>query len=88
MVKKQKSIHDNQYQHLLEELCLERKRLGLSQAEVADSLGMAQSEISKIETGERRVDVLEFKKIISVYRVNENGKLNRLVVDFFDLGNR
>lgn len=85
-MKRQKTIHNDQYQYLLEQLCRERKRLGLSQAEVALSLGMTQSDISKIETGERRVDVLEFKKIISVYRVNKNEKLNNLVVDFFNLG--
>lgn len=85
-MKRQKTIHNDQYQYLLSQLCLERKRLGLSQSEVASSLGMTQSEISKIETGERRVDVLEFKEIISAYRVNENEKLNSLVVNFFNLG--
>lgn len=87
MSKRQKTIHNEQYQYLLGQLSLERRRLGLSQAEVAESLGMTQSEISKIETGERRVDILEFKNIINVYRVNKNEKLNGLVVDFLSLGN-
>ena len=85
-MRKQKTIHNDQYQYLLEQLCLERKRLGLSQYEVGTKMGMSQSEISKIETGERRVDVMEFKKIISIYRVAENEKLNNLVVGFFELG--
>lgn len=87
-MKRQKSIHDEQYHYLLEQLVLERKRLGLSQAEVATSLGMTQPDISKIETGERRVDVMEFKNMISVYRVKENKKLNELVINFLYLGSR
>lgn len=70
---------------MIEKLCLERKRLGLSQTEVASFLDMTQSEISKIETLERRIDVLEFKKLLTVYRISENLKLKQLVIDFLDM---
>ena len=37
-----------------------RKSAGLRQVEVAKRLGKPQSFISKMETGERRIDVVEF----------------------------
>ncbi len=70
---------------MIEKLCLERKRLGLSQTEVASFLQMTQSEVSKIETLERRIDVLEFKELLTVYRISENLKLKQLVIDFLDM---
>lgn len=84
-MKRTKTIHNQQYSDLVEKLCLERKRLGLSQTEVADHLSMRQSEISKIETTERRIDILEFAQLLQVYRINENTKLKQLVMEFLQL---
>ena len=84
-MKRSKTIHNEQYSNLIEKLCQERKRLGLSQTEVANSLKMTQSEISKIETNERRIDILEFKELLSVYRMSENLKLKQLVMEFLEL---
>ena len=84
-MKRNKTIHNQQYSNLIEKLCQERKRLGLSQTEVANCLKMTQSEISKIESSERRIDVLEFKELLTVYRLNENLKLRELVMEFFAL---
>lgn len=81
-----KSIHTLEYSDLIEWLTSERKRLGLSQAEVGESIGMAQSDISKMETQERRMDVLEFKRILQVYRISDNPKLRRYVQEFFGIG--
>jgi transcriptional regulator with XRE-family HTH domain len=36
-----------------------RKEAGLTQQELADRLGRPQSYIAKVETGERRLDVVE-----------------------------
>lgn len=82
-----KSIHSPEYSDLVEALTRERKRLGLSQAEVGQLIGMSQSDISKIENQERRVDVLEFKRLLLVYRVSDNPKLKSYVEDFFGVGN-
>ncbi|WP_158967659.1 helix-turn-helix domain-containing protein [Paraglaciecola sp. L3A3] len=84
-MKRSKTIHNEQYSNLIEKLCQERKRLGLSQTEVANTLKMTQSEISKIETSERRIDILEFRELLSVYRMSENLKLKQLVIEFFKL---
>lgn len=84
-MKRNKTIHDKLYSELIENLCQERIRLGLSQTEVAVSLDMTQSDISKIEMGERRIDILEFKHLLKTYRINDNKKLNQLVIMFFEL---
>ena len=41
--------------------------------------------MSKIETGERRIDVLEFKALLKTFRVDENKKLKKIVEQFFEL---
>ena len=43
-----------------------RKAAGLTQAHVASRLGKPQSFVSKYETGERRVDVVEFLRLADV----------------------
>lgn len=77
-MKRDKTIHNKSYSNLIEKLRLERKCLGLSQVEVAERLNLTQSEMSKLESGDRRMDIVEFKEILRVYRINENSKLNGL----------
>ena len=84
-MKRNKTIHEEQYRLLIDCLYKERKRLGLSQKEVADALNMQQSDISKIETSERRIDVLEFKKLLLFYRLNDNLKLQEVVLTFLGI---
>jgi len=80
-----KTIHTKEYCLFIQSLYAERKRLGLSQLEVAEAMGMRQSEISKIESTERRIDILELKQLLKVYRVQDNGKLKQLVKLFFEM---
>jgi transcriptional regulator with XRE-family HTH domain len=60
----EKSVHSEPYAVFLTSLIEARKQLGLSQVELARRLGKPQSFISKIEIGERRLDVLEFLQIM------------------------
>ena len=80
-----KTIHTKEYCLFIQSLCAERKRLGLSQLEVAEAIGMGQSEISKIESTERRIDILELKQFLKIYRVQHNEKLKQLVNMFFEM---
>jgi len=64
------AAHDR-FIHVLRET---REAAGLTQIEAAKLLGCRQTFISKIECGERRVDVIEFLEICRAYRV-DSGKL-------------
>jgi cyanate lyase len=55
-----KSIHSPEQTKLRELLVAARKKAGLTQQEVADTLGRPQSFVAKYEGGERRLDVVEF----------------------------
>lgn len=47
-----------------------RERAGLTQFETARRLGKPQSYVSKCESGERRVDIVELKAFARVYGVS------------------
>lgn len=79
---KNKTIFDKRYQSLISELTKERVRLSISQDELAASVGLNQSDISKIENFEKRLDVLELSMILRELRINENVRLQRIVKEF------
>ena len=62
------SIHSSKYQKFLEHLRQARFDAGLTQRYVAMKLGKPQSYISKCETGERRVDIIELVEFAEVYK--------------------
>ena len=55
------------YREFLERLRSARHDAGLTQQEVARTLGKPQSFVSKCESGERRVDVVELEHFAAVY---------------------
>lgn len=63
-----KSLHNKEYKEILARLKQVRLEIGLSQKTVADKLGKPQSYISKIESGERRLDVAEMKILADIYK--------------------
>jgi len=63
-----KSIYSKDYKEIINRLKQARIDAGLSQQAVADKLGKPQSYVSKIESGERRLDVAELKKLSEVYK--------------------
>lgn len=77
-----KTIYNSKYQALVLELTKERIRLNISQGELATQLGLNQSDISKIEKFERRLDVLEFSLILEALRIKENSRLQGVVREF------
>ena len=56
----QKTISSDKYLSLLAWLRKARERKGLSMRELAREIGQPHSWIGKIETAERRLDVLEY----------------------------
>jgi len=63
-----KSIYSKEYKEIIKRLKGARIEAGLTQQEVANKLGKPQSYISKIESGERRLDVAEMKKFTEIYK--------------------
>jgi transcriptional regulator with XRE-family HTH domain len=45
-----------------------REYLGLSQEEVAKYLGVPRTALSQLESGQRRIDALELKKLAQLYK--------------------
>ena len=55
-----------------------RNKRELSQAEVAALLGKPQSFVSKYESGERRLDVIEFLAVCDALKIKPNDVLKAL----------
>lgn len=53
------SIHEPEYQRIIEILIAMREAAGLSQKDIAQCLNLSQPDVSKIERRERRIDILE-----------------------------
>ena len=63
-----KSIYTKDHKHVIEQLKTARQEAGLDQMEVAELLGKSQSYVSKIESGQRRIDVVQLKELAKVYK--------------------
>ncbi|EMI71600.1 helix-turn-helix transcriptional regulator [Leptospira noguchii] len=61
-----KSLYSREAKIFCKNLIAARKNSNLTQLEVAKRLGEPQSYISKIESGERRLDVIEFWRIFRI----------------------
>lgn len=56
------------YDGIVQRLIQARREAGLTQREVSGLIGRAHSFVSKCETGERRVDVLELLQLAKIYK--------------------
>ena len=63
----QKTTHSRAYRKLLSALKSARERAGMTQGEVAERLGGYASFVSKVESGERRLDVVELAALCKLY---------------------
>lgn len=66
------AIYSKHHKRLISRLARARKSLGLSQKDVAEALNHTQSYISKLESGQRKVDVVELNEIAKLYKRNIN----------------
>ena len=61
-----KSIHDQRYIEVIAQLRKAREKAGRTQGEIAQVLGRPQSYLSKVETCERRIDVVELLELCRI----------------------
>ena len=62
------SLHSARYRQFQKRLKDARQAAGLTQIEAARALRQHQSYVSKCESGERRVDVVELEAFAKLYR--------------------
>jgi transcriptional regulator with XRE-family HTH domain len=63
-----KTIYSKDHKSIVERLKTARFEAGLDQVEVAKLLDKTQPYISKIEAGQRRIDVVTLKEFARIYK--------------------
>lgn len=62
----EKSIYTREYAVVLRLLRQAREKAGLTQVDLAKRLGQTQSFVSKIECGDRRLDIVQLRKVLLI----------------------
>ena len=67
-----KVIYSEDHKYIVEQLKKARQEASLDQKKVAKLLGKTQSYVSKIESGQRRIDVIQLKEFAKIYKKDLN----------------
>ena len=67
-----KSIFSSEHKYLVSKLKKARLERNLQQADVAKLLKRTQSYMSKIESGQRRIDIIQLKELAKIYKKDVN----------------
>ncbi len=65
-----KPLHAEGYVRFLRELRRAREERGISQSDLAKAMGEHQTYVSKVETGVRRLDVVELQRWLSALQLS------------------
>ena len=76
-----KSRFSKKYTTLLAVLRDARKAAGMTQAQVGRKFGAHASFVSKCESGERRIDVIEFASLCKIYGVTVTDTLAEVGIE-------
>ena len=63
-----KAIFSKDHKYTIKQLKKARNEAGLGQIEVAKLLDKTQSHLSKIEAGQRRLDITQLKEFAKIYK--------------------
>ena len=63
-----KTIYSKDHKYAVERLKKARLGAGLDQVKAGKLLGKTQSYISKVESGQRRIDIVQLKEFARIYR--------------------
>ena len=72
----EKSIHQKRYRTMIALLRKRRETIGMTQIQLAEKLNISQAVVSKIETCERRLDLIELIDVCD--------SMNVSIVEFFN----
>ncbi|UCD15826.1 MAG: helix-turn-helix transcriptional regulator [Candidatus Omnitrophota bacterium] len=64
----EKTIYTKQHKHIVKQLIKARKEAGLKQEDVANRLGRPQSFISRVESGQYRISVVDLTTLAKIYK--------------------
>ncbi|MCB2401178.1 XRE family transcriptional regulator (plasmid) [Rhizobium ruizarguesonis] len=73
-----KTLGTERHRALIALLVEKREASGLTQTELADKLGEYQSFVARLESGQRRVDVVEFLELARILNFDPLDALGRL----------
>lgn len=73
-----KTLGSQRHNSLIALLVEKREACGLTQTELAAELGEYQSFVARLESGQRRVDVVEFLKLSEVLRFDPSTVIRKL----------
>ena len=65
-------LYSKEHKIIVEKLIKARHEAGIDQVEVAKKLGKSQSYLSKIESGQRKIDVVQLQKFVKFYNKEIN----------------
>ncbi|MGY5956495.1 HTH cro/C1-type domain-containing protein [Kosakonia sp. BK9b] len=72
------SVYSAEYQMVIKALREARIASHITQDELARAVGRPQSFIAKVESGERRLDVVEFVKLCRLVRIHPDTILRKI----------
>jgi transcriptional regulator with XRE-family HTH domain len=70
-----KTLGSEQHEALIAFLIKRRKAAGMSQEELATKMGEYQSFVARMESGQRRVDVVEFLSLAAILKFDPKAAL-------------
>ena len=73
-----KSLYSTRHKMIADAIATGRRAKGLSQAQVAKSLGRHQPFIANIESGERRVDLVELLDLAAIVNLDVEALVREL----------
>ncbi len=63
-----KAIYSQDHTYTVAQLKKARREAKLNQTEAGELLGKTQSHISKVESGQRRIDIVSLKEFAHIYK--------------------
>ena len=62
------AIYNKKYKGIVEKLKKARLQSGYSQVEIAKKMKRPQSHVSKIESGDQQINILELQELATIYK--------------------
>ncbi|QDP18690.1 helix-turn-helix domain-containing protein [Sphingomonas xanthus] len=74
-----RDAHDDRYVRAIEALRIARHNARITQVELATALGKRQQFVSKYESGERRLDIIEFLDVAKALELDIESTLRDMI---------